>query len=193
MKICKQISVFQKAYLKLQLLVALTARVSLFCAKNRIRHTSDGGFNWAMLRLNIICFLIIVMLNFSNEWDHGRARKLETPAATLALYKAPCTDFSTVEWLTAAAPGVLSVQNSSQWLGASRFFPCVPAFRAFKTRIEIPVVPSPLGHTCLPRKPQAASRRSQLSFRNAAHPPRMRGAAAPSPAPLPAAGSRDPG
>ena len=192
MKICKQISVFQKAYLKLQLLVALTARVSLFCAKNRIRHTSDGGFNWAMLRLNIICFLIIVMLNFSNEWDHGRARKLETPAATLALYKAPCTDFSTVEWLTAAAPGVLTV--------SSELFSMARSFQVLSLCPSLPSLQNPNRNTCralatgshLPAS-QVASRRSQLSFRNAAHPPRMRGAAAPSPAPLPAAGSRDPG
>lgn len=112
--------------------------------------------------------------------------QLETPATTLALYKALFTDFSTVEWLTAAAPGVLSVQNS-QRLGASRFFPCVPAFNI---RIEVPVVPWPPGQTaCLPSHQPPLP----VHVQECGSPPRMRGAAAPAPAPLPSARSRGPG
>lgn len=45
MKICKQISVFQKAYQKLQLLVALTTRFFPVFVLKILSHTSDGDFN----------------------------------------------------------------------------------------------------------------------------------------------------
>lgn len=158
MKICKQISVFQKAYQKLQLLVALTVRFSLFCAKNRIRHTSDGGFNWAMFRLNVTCFLIIMMLNlvnyFSKEWDHGGARTIGNTC-----YHA-YTVQSTVHWLQYCG----MANSSGAWSPVSPEL--FSAARGFQVLSLCPSLQYPnrstcrtlaTGSNCLPPKPPAAA------------------------------------
>lgn len=125
-----------------------------------------------MVRLGMICFPIIIMLNLVNNFSKQdimvECIQLVTLATMFAIYKALVTDFNTVERLT-AKPRVLDSQsralfNCSELLDSFRVpqssGPSIPDS-------EVPVVPSPLGYTaCLP----SDSYRSRLTFRNAPRP-----------------------
>lgn len=97
------------------------------------------------------------------------------------MYKALCTDFSTVEWLTAAAPGVLTV--SPELFSTARSFQVLslcPSLQSLQNPNRNTCRALATGSHCLPRKPQAAAPSSRSGMRLTPHacavrqPPRRR-------------------